>query len=207
MFRVAICSFRLPQRPRLPGCRRWLSPRRRRLPPRGTSATSIRATRRGRRNGRRCSSCIPRLSAQKGTLGRSAASMREALVAQSDINKRTSRLYTYASLKADEDLRVAPNQERKQQAQDVFTAFGEATAWIEPGNRARRPAEDRTRSSPPSRGSKQVRVRPRATSCAARRTRLSTNEERCSPSAGSAARRAAATFATSSPRPTFRGRR
>ncbi len=58
--------------------------------------------------------------------------MREALVAQSDINKRTSRLYTYASLKADEDRRVAPNQERKQQAQDVFTALGEATAWTNP---------------------------------------------------------------------------
>jgi oligoendopeptidase F len=75
---------------------------------------------------------IPRLEAQKGTLGRSAASMREALVAQSDINKRASRLYVYASLKADEDRRVAPNQERKSQAQDVFTALGEATAWTNP---------------------------------------------------------------------------
>ena len=52
--------------------------------------------------------------------------------AQSDLNKRASRLYTYASLKADEDLRVAPNQERKSQAQDVFTALGEATAWSNP---------------------------------------------------------------------------
>ncbi len=62
---------------------------------------------------------IPGLKAQKGTLGRSAAAMRAAFEAQSDINKRTSRLYTYASLKADEDRRVAPNQERKQQAQDA----------------------------------------------------------------------------------------
>ena len=75
---------------------------------------------------------IPGLKAQKGTLGRSAAAMRAAFEAQSDINKRTSRLYTYASLKADEDRRVAPNQERKQQAQDVFTALGEATAWTNP---------------------------------------------------------------------------
>jgi oligoendopeptidase F len=75
---------------------------------------------------------IPDLKAQKGTLGRSAAAMRAAFEAQSDINKRTSRLYTYASLKADEDRRVAPNQERKQQAQDVFTALGEATAWTNP---------------------------------------------------------------------------
>ena len=47
-------------------------------------------------------------------------------------NKRTARLYSYASLKADEDRRVAPNQESKQKAQDVFTALGEATAWTNP---------------------------------------------------------------------------
>ena len=75
---------------------------------------------------------IPSLKAQKGTLGRSAATMRAALVAQSDIGKGASRLYTYASLKADEDRRIASNQERKQQAQDVFTALGEATAWTNP---------------------------------------------------------------------------
>jgi oligoendopeptidase F len=75
---------------------------------------------------------IPALRKQRGTLGRSAAAMRAALQAQSDISKRTSRLYTYASLKADEDRRVAANQERKQKAQDVFTALGEATAWTNP---------------------------------------------------------------------------
>src|SRR5579864_6698998 len=75
---------------------------------------------------------MPRLKAQKGTLGRSAAAMRAALEAQSDANKRAARLYVYASLKADEDRRVAPNQERKQQAQDVITALGEATAWTNP---------------------------------------------------------------------------
>ena len=75
---------------------------------------------------------LPALTAMKGTLGRSAASMRAAFEAQSEISKRTIRLYTYASLKADEDRRVASNQERKQKAQDVFTALGEATAWTNP---------------------------------------------------------------------------
>ena len=75
---------------------------------------------------------IPTLGSFKGRLGESAATLKAALQAQSDLNKRSSRLYTYASLKADEDLRVAPNQERKQQAQDVFTALGEATAWGSP---------------------------------------------------------------------------
>lgn len=75
---------------------------------------------------------IPSLLQYKGKLGRSAAELRVALQAQSDLGKRASRLYTYASLKADEDLRVAVNQERKSQAQDVFTALGEATAWASP---------------------------------------------------------------------------
>ena len=75
---------------------------------------------------------IPSLLQYRGKLGRSAAELKAALQAQSDLNKRASRLYTYASLKADEDLRVAPNQERKSQAQDVFTALGEATAWANP---------------------------------------------------------------------------
>src|SRR5256885_13234217 len=75
---------------------------------------------------------VPALKTFQGKLGSSAATLRAALQAQSDINRRTSRLYSYASLKADEDRRVAANQERKQQSQDVFTAIGEATAWSNP---------------------------------------------------------------------------
>jgi oligoendopeptidase F len=75
---------------------------------------------------------IARLPQLRGTLGRDAGALRTALQAISDTYRKTARLYIYASLKADEDLRVAPNQERKQQAQDVFTAMGEATAWVEP---------------------------------------------------------------------------
>ena len=75
---------------------------------------------------------IPALTTFKGKLGSSPATLKAALQAQSDINRRTSRLYTYASLKADEDRRVAANQERKQKAQDVFTAFAEASAWTNP---------------------------------------------------------------------------
>jgi oligoendopeptidase F len=75
---------------------------------------------------------IPLLKKYKGTLGKSAAALRAALDASSDLNKRASRLYTYASLKADENLKIAPNQERKSQGQDVFTALGEATAWFGP---------------------------------------------------------------------------
>jgi oligoendopeptidase F len=75
---------------------------------------------------------IARIPQYRGTLGRDAASLRTALQTISDLTRKLLKLYIYASLKADEDLRVAPNQERKQQAQDVFTALGEATAWVEP---------------------------------------------------------------------------
>ena len=75
---------------------------------------------------------IPSLLQFKGKLGQSAAGLKAALQAQSDLIKRASRLYTYASLKADEDRRIAVNQERKQQAQDVFTALGEASSWANP---------------------------------------------------------------------------
>ncbi|WP_309662154.1 M3 family oligoendopeptidase [Sphingomonas sp.] len=75
---------------------------------------------------------IPSLLRYRGKLGQSATGLKAALQAQSALNKRASRLYTYASLKADEDRRIAVNQERKQQAQDVFTALGEASSWANP---------------------------------------------------------------------------
>jgi oligoendopeptidase F len=75
---------------------------------------------------------IPGLAGYKGTLGQSAGALKAALSAASDLYRRTSRLYSYAGLKADEDLRVSANQERRQQAQDVFTALGAALAWMSP---------------------------------------------------------------------------
>ena len=75
---------------------------------------------------------IPKLLQYKGRLGESAATLERALQDGSDLNKRTSRLYTYASLAGDLDLKNAANQEKRQQAQDVFTALGEATSWVGP---------------------------------------------------------------------------
>lgn len=70
---------------------------------------------------------IPHLLQYKGKLGTSAAGLQKALQDASDLNRRTNRLYTYASLKGDADLKNSANQEKRQQAQDVFTALGEAT--------------------------------------------------------------------------------
>jgi len=75
---------------------------------------------------------IPSMAAYKGRLGESAAVMTEAMVGQSDIGKTAGRVYTYASLMSDADLRDSGAQERLGQARDMFTAYGEATAWTSP---------------------------------------------------------------------------
>lgn len=72
------------------------------------------------------------LERYKGTLGKDAASMRAALVALSDLRREATRLYTYAKLQSDQDLRVAKGQERVQQAQALLTAIDEKSAWLAP---------------------------------------------------------------------------
>ena len=73
-----------------------------------------------------------KLESYKGTLGKSAADMLKALSAISDAHKEVDRLFVYASLKSDEDVRVAPNQERLQLAQALATTLSEKTSWLTP---------------------------------------------------------------------------
>jgi oligoendopeptidase F len=68
----------------------------------------------------------------KGRLAESAAVLAEALQLQSDINRTALRVYSYASLKADEDVRVSSWQEKNAQVTDLFSALGEATSWVAP---------------------------------------------------------------------------
>lgn len=75
---------------------------------------------------------IPSLEQFKGRLGSSAGELKAALQANSDLNRRVTRLNVYASLKGDADLKVAANQEMRQQGQDVQTRLGEATSWMGP---------------------------------------------------------------------------
>jgi oligoendopeptidase F len=73
-----------------------------------------------------------KLKSYKGTLGANANAMFRALDAISALNRESDRLSVYANLKADEDLRVASEQERRQQAQVLSTLIGENTAWVAP---------------------------------------------------------------------------
>ena len=64
-----------------------------------------------------------KLDGYKGTLGKSAADMLTALNAISAVHKEVDRLNVYASLKGDEDVTVAPNQERVQLAQALASTL------------------------------------------------------------------------------------
>jgi oligoendopeptidase F len=75
---------------------------------------------------------LPGLAAYKGRLGESAATLRAALQANSDLNRRLGRLYTYASGRANENLQDASNQERRQLAVALAAQVSEAGAWINP---------------------------------------------------------------------------
>lgn len=68
----------------------------------------------------------------RGTLGGSADALYTALDAISNVNRVSDRLGVYASLKGDEDLRVAANQELRQQAQALATLIAGKTAWVAP---------------------------------------------------------------------------
>ncbi|MDJ0700144.1 MAG: oligoendopeptidase F [Woeseiaceae bacterium] len=68
----------------------------------------------------------------RGTLGDSADSLYRASRFISDTYRMAGRVFVYASLNADEDLRSNPEQERNQLANIMFARFSESTAWVQP---------------------------------------------------------------------------
>ena len=64
---------------------------------------------------------LPGVRAFKGRLGEGAPALKAALRAMSDVNKRLLRLFVYATLKGDEDLGSAVDQERRQVATSLMT--------------------------------------------------------------------------------------
>ncbi len=75
---------------------------------------------------------VASLDRYSGTLGKSVEAMLTALVAVSDTRRELLRLFSYAALHSDEDLRDAGNLERKQQAQSLLTELAQKTAWLAP---------------------------------------------------------------------------
>lgn len=75
---------------------------------------------------------IEALTRFKGTLGGGDAALFTALDAISKARKEAYRLHVYASLKADENLGIATNQERQQLAGNLVTTLSERTSWVAP---------------------------------------------------------------------------
>jgi len=73
-----------------------------------------------------------KIDSLRGTLGESADSLYQAYRFVSDTYRKAARVYVYASLKADEDLRESETQERRQLGDIMFARFGEVTAWMQP---------------------------------------------------------------------------
>ncbi|MFQ5888635.1 MAG: oligoendopeptidase F [Gemmatimonadota bacterium] len=72
------------------------------------------------------------IEAKKGTLGDSPEALLAASSLISETLKKAGRVSVYATLSADEDLRLPETQERRQLAQTMFNRFSEATAWYQP---------------------------------------------------------------------------
>jgi len=75
---------------------------------------------------------LDEIEARRGTLGESAGSLYRTLALVSEIRREAQRVYVYASLEADEDLRENGPQERNQLAEGMYARLGEATSWIGP---------------------------------------------------------------------------
>ncbi len=75
---------------------------------------------------------IPKLAAFQGRLGESAGVLHEALSTYMDLYRDLGRLSAYASLRADEDTRVAHPRELDQMASALGVQLGEASSFVTP---------------------------------------------------------------------------
>lgn len=75
---------------------------------------------------------VPEIAAFKGRLGESAATFHAALQLRSDIDLALTRLYVYASMKADEDTRDSKYLEMNQMAENLYVDFGTAASFMRP---------------------------------------------------------------------------
>ena len=75
---------------------------------------------------------LQKIDARRGTLGESADSLYRTMELVSDTTRDALRVYAYASLLSDEDLRETETQEMNQLGDIMYARFTEATAWIQP---------------------------------------------------------------------------
>src|SRR5882724_4245323 len=77
-------------------------------------------------------SMIKDFAAKQGKIGESASSLLSALKLRDEINIQVEKVMGYASLRRDEDMRVAANQALFQRAQTLGVTWAESSSWFQP---------------------------------------------------------------------------
>lgn len=75
---------------------------------------------------------IGEFAAKKGTTGASAASLLSALRLADQVGIQLEKLYAYAAMRRDEDMRVSASQALHQRAQTLSMKWDEAASWFQP---------------------------------------------------------------------------
>jgi oligoendopeptidase F len=75
---------------------------------------------------------LPKLRQFQGKLTSSAGTLADALELQANYSKTLSRLYSYASLLADQDTRDSAHEGMRQEMNQLGAAFGAESSFIEP---------------------------------------------------------------------------
>ncbi|MFA5160867.1 MAG: oligoendopeptidase F [Elusimicrobiales bacterium] len=75
---------------------------------------------------------IPKMADFQGKLGVSADGFYAALSAMMDLDRDLSRLYTYASMRSDEDTRVSKTLEMKETAKSLSVQYSAAVSYLRP---------------------------------------------------------------------------
>jgi oligoendopeptidase F len=75
---------------------------------------------------------LPSLHQFQGKLASSAGTLADALDRQAAYSKELSRLYSYASLSADQDTRDSAHEGMRQEMNQLVAAFGAESSFIEP---------------------------------------------------------------------------
>jgi oligoendopeptidase F len=75
---------------------------------------------------------LPKLESYQGRLGKSAKTLLKALEAAGEAEARLGRLFVYAGLKSDEDLRISENQERRSMAGALLAQYSQAVSYFSP---------------------------------------------------------------------------
>jgi oligoendopeptidase F len=75
---------------------------------------------------------VAEFAARKGTVGKSAQNLLAALQLRDQVGVQLEKLYAYAAMKRDEDMRVPAAQALYQRAQTLSVKWDEESSWFQP---------------------------------------------------------------------------